>query len=133
MDYTFLLTLMMDPIWGSKRWCKNSLTVDSPIKDSKSTNHRSLKSNILSRYGGDTWSEILALKSVRVRIKRRASPHEYLFLPSYSSFIIFLLTLMMDPIWDSKRWCKNSLTVDSPINSKSTHHRSLKSNFMIII
>ena len=74
----FLFTLMMDPIWDSKHWYKNSLTVDSSIKDSKSTNHRSLKSNILSLYGGDTWSEILALESVRVRIKRRASDLHFL-------------------------------------------------------
>ena len=68
---------MMDPIWDSKRWCKNSITVGSPVKNSKSSNHRSLKSNILSLYGGDTWSEILALESVRIRIKRRASDLQF--------------------------------------------------------
>ena len=63
----------MDPSWDLKRWHKNVHTVDSPVTDSKDTNHRSLKSRILSLYGGDVWSEILLLERFRVRIARRAA------------------------------------------------------------
>jgi len=52
--------------------------MDSPVPDSKDTNHRSLKSKILSLYGGDTWSEILSLESFRVRITRRAADLHFL-------------------------------------------------------
>jgi len=43
--------LMMDPIWDLKRWYKNVHTVDSPVPDSKDTNHRSLKSNTPTSLG----------------------------------------------------------------------------------
>ena len=69
---------MMDPSWDLKRWHKNVHTVDSPVTDSKDANHRSLKSKILSLYGGDAWSEILLLERFRMRIARRAADLHFL-------------------------------------------------------
>jgi len=68
----------MDPLWGLKRWQSELITVDNPDHDSSKIFHRSLKSNITSLYGGETWKEICLLETLRIKIERRIADLEFL-------------------------------------------------------
>lgn len=72
-------------------------------------------------------SFIINLPGRPVLLLHYSFPLEYLSPPSGSPliiFIIFLFALMMDPIWDSKRWCKNPLTVESPIKDSKKKNKT---------
>jgi len=69
---------MMDSLWGLKRRHNELETVGNPDHDSTKNFHRSLKSNITSLYGGETWKEICLLEILRIKIERRAADLQFL-------------------------------------------------------
>ena len=69
----------MDPRWGLKRRQNEHDIVDNPDHATPRNNHKSLKSNIISRYKGDTWNEICLLEILRIKIERRTADLQLYF------------------------------------------------------
>ena len=68
----------MDPSWDSKRRHMFLNTVDNPKIFLQNDHHRSLKTKILSLYGGDSWEEICNLEKTRIKIERRVADLKFL-------------------------------------------------------
>jgi len=105
--------------------------------------HRSLKSNITSLYGWNTWKEICLLEISRIKIERRIadlqfrnkkykfiySEFEGLFSQRTIAHIISNLVLMMDPLWGLKCRQNEQNVVHNPDHTTpKNYHKSLKSN-----
>jgi len=61
-----------------KRRLNEQKTVDNPDHTTSKNFHRSLKSNITSLYGGETWKEICLLEILRIKIERRTADLQFL-------------------------------------------------------
>ena len=68
---------MMDPLWGLKRRQNEHQIVANPDHATAKNDHRSLKANITTLYGGETWKEICLLESLRIKIERRTADLQY--------------------------------------------------------
>jgi len=134
---------MMDSLLGLKHRHNEHNTVHNLDHATPENYHRSLKSNITSLYGGDTWKEICLLEIIRIKTERRTADlqfrnkkYKFIYTQVERHFsrrtilhILSNLVLMMDPIWGLKCQQYEQNTMDNLDHATpKNYHKSLKSN-----